>query len=68
MLFLHNSYGTLEFPDCGNLMRADGMENLRWANMELFMPFRETNKIDNIKVDVFLTFGNEKRDPGSDLF
>ena len=34
MLFFHNSYGTLEFPDCGNLVGADCMGNLRWANTE----------------------------------
>ena len=28
VLFLHNSYGTPEFPDCGNLVGADWMENL----------------------------------------
>ena len=43
MLFLHNSYGTLEFPDCGNLVGADCMGNLRWANTEPSMHFRETN-------------------------
>ena len=30
--FLHNSYVTLKFPDYGNLVGADWMENLRWAN------------------------------------
>ena len=40
---MYNSYGTLEFPDCGNLMAADWMENLRWANTEPFRHFRETN-------------------------
>ena len=43
VLFLHKSYGTPEFPDCGNLVGADGMENMRWANMEPFIHFRETN-------------------------
>ena len=43
MLFFHNSYGTPEFPDCGNLVGADWMENLRWANTEPSMHFRETN-------------------------
>ena len=43
MLFLHNSYGTSEFPDCGNLVGADWMGNLRWANTEASMNFRETN-------------------------
>ena len=43
MLFLHSIYGTLEFPNCGNLMRANWMENLRWANTEPSMNFRETN-------------------------
>ena len=31
-------------PDCGNQVGADGMENLRGANTELSMHFRETNK------------------------
>ena len=44
MLFLHNSYGTLEFPDCGNLVGADGMGNLRWANTKPSMHSRKTNK------------------------
>ena len=43
MLFLHNSYGTLEFPDCGNLVGIDCMGNLRWANIEPSMHFRKTN-------------------------
>ena len=43
VLFLHNSYGTSEFPDCGNLVGADCMGNLRWANTEPSMPFRKTN-------------------------
>ena len=43
MLFLHNTYGISEFPDCGNLVRADWMETLRWANTEPFVHFRETN-------------------------
>ena len=41
--FLHNSYGSSEFPDCGNLVGADFMGNLRWANMEPAMHFRMTN-------------------------
>ena len=44
VLFLHNSHGTPEVPDCGNLVRADWMENLRMANTEPSMHFRETNK------------------------
>ena len=43
MIFLHNSYGASEFPDCGNLVGADCMGNLRWANIELSMQFRKTN-------------------------
>ena len=43
MLFLHNSYGSSEFPDCENLAEADCMGNLRWANTELSMHFRKTN-------------------------
>ena len=43
MLFLHNSYSTPEFTDCGNLVGADWMENLRWCNTEPSMHLRETN-------------------------
>ena len=43
MLFLHISYGTPEFPDCGNLEGTDWMEDRRWANSEPSMHFRETN-------------------------
>ena len=43
VFFLHNSYGTLEFPDCGNLEGADCMENLRWANTDPLVHFRKTN-------------------------
>ena len=43
VLFLHNSYGAPEFPNCGNLVGADCMRNLRWANTEPSMQFRETN-------------------------
>ena len=43
LVFLHNSYGISEFPDCWNLVGADWMENLRWAYTEPSMHFRETN-------------------------
>ena len=43
VLFLHKSYGKLEFPDCGNKVGADWMENLSWANTDPSMHFRETN-------------------------
>ena len=43
LLFLHNSYGTLEFPDCGNLVGADCIGNLSWANTEPSMHFRKSN-------------------------
>ena len=43
MLFFHNSNGTSEFPDCGNLVGADCIGNLRWANTEPSMHFRKTN-------------------------
>ena len=43
MLFLHNSYVTSEFSDCGNLVGAVCMGNLRWANTEPTMHFRKTN-------------------------
>ena len=41
--FLACSYDTLESHDCGNLVGADWMGNLRWANTEPSMHFRETN-------------------------
>ena len=40
---LHNSYGTPEFPNCGNQVGADWMENMRRANTEQSMHFTETN-------------------------
>ena len=43
MLFLHNSNSTLEFPNCRNLVGADCLENLRWANTEPSMHFRKIN-------------------------
>ena len=43
MLFFHNSFGTSEFPDCGNLVGVDCMGNLRWAITEPSMHFRKTN-------------------------
>ena len=43
MLFLHNSYGTSEFPDCRNIVGADCMGNPRWANTEPSKHFRKTN-------------------------
>ena len=43
VLFLQNSYGTPELPDCGNLVGAEWMEILRWGDTELSMQFRETN-------------------------
>ena len=43
MLFLHNSYGTSEVPNCGNVVGADCMGNLRWANTEPSMHFRKNN-------------------------
>ena len=50
MLFLHNSYGTPEFPDFGNLEGTDWMEDLRWANMQPSMHFRETNTDPSVHV------------------
>ena len=57
MLFLHNSYGTPEFPDCGNHVGADWMENLRWANTEQSMHFGETN------TDLSVHFKKANTDP-----
>ena len=41
--FLHNSHGTSESPDCGNLEGADLVGNLRWGDTELSMHFRKAN-------------------------
>ena len=57
MLFFHNSYGTPEFPDCGNLVGTDWMEDLRWANTELSRNFREAN------TDPSMHFRKANRDP-----
>ena len=43
LLFLHNSHGTKEIPDCGNLVRPDWVGNLRWDNTEPYEPFRWVN-------------------------
>ena len=43
LLFLHNSHGTKEIPDCGNLVRPDWVGNLRWHNTEPYEPFRWVN-------------------------
>ena len=43
MLFFHNSHGTPEIPDCGNLVGANWMETLRWAHTEPSVHFKETN-------------------------
>ena len=43
VLFLHNSYGILELPDCGNPEGTNWMELLRWANTEQSVNFRATN-------------------------
>ena len=57
MLFLHNSYGTSEFPDCRNIVGADCIGNLRWANTESSMHFRKTN------TDPFVHFRKANTDP-----
>ena len=43
LLFLHNSYGKSEFPDCGYPMGADCVQNLRWYHMEPYAPFMWVN-------------------------
>ena len=43
MLFLHNSFGTSKFPDCGNIVGADCMGNLMLANTVQSMHVRTTN-------------------------
>ena len=57
MLFLHNSYGTPELPDFGNLVGAAWMENLRWANTEPSMHVMGTN------TDPSIHFRKAKTDP-----
>ena len=57
MLFLHNSYCTSEFPDCGNIVGADCMGNLKWANTEPSTDFRKTN------TDPSVHFRKAKTDP-----
>ena len=39
LFILHNSYGTPEFPDSGNLLGADWVENLKWDHTEPHVPF-----------------------------
>ena len=56
-VFLHNSYCTLEFPYCWNLVGADLMENLRWANTKPSMNFGETH------TDPSMHFGKANTDP-----
>ena len=43
LIFLHNSHGTKEIPDCRNLVRPDWVGNLRWDNREPYEPFRLVN-------------------------
>ena len=59
--FLHNSYGPLEFPGCGNLEGTDWMGDMRWANTEPSMHFRETNTdtsvhFRKVNTDLFMHF------------
>ena len=54
---MHNSYGTPEFFDCGNLVGADWMGNLRWADTEPSMHFRESN------TDLSVHFRKANTDP-----
>ena len=61
MIFLHNSYVTPEFPDCGNLVGADCMGKLRWANTEPSMHFRKTN------TDPYMHFRKANTDPSMHL-
>ena len=43
LLFLHNSHGTKEIPDCQNLVGSDWVGNLRWDITEPYAPFRWVN-------------------------
>ena len=45
MLFLHDNYGTPEFPDCGNLVGADTVPSIhfRETNTDPSMHFRKAN-------------------------
>ena len=49
LLFLHNSHGTQEIPDCGNLVRPDWVGNLRWDNTEPYEPFRWVNTEPSVR-------------------
>ena len=61
MIFLHNSYVTPEFPNCGNLVGADCMGKLRWANTEPSMHFKKTN------TDPYVHFRKANTDPSMHL-
>ena len=72
LLFLHNSHGTKEIPDCGILVRPDWVENLRrdntepyelfrWVNTEPFVQFRKAN------TDPSMQFRKDNTDPSKQL-
>ena len=68
MLFLHNSYGTPEIPNCGNLEGTDWMESLGRANTEQSMHFRETNLDPSVhfrkgNMDPSMNFRKANTDP-----
>ena len=43
LLFLHNTHGTKEIPDCENLVSPDLVGNLGWDNTVPYEPFRMVN-------------------------
>ena len=50
LLFLHNSYGTKEIPDCGNQVKPDWVGNTRWDNTEPYEPFRWVNTEPSVQI------------------
>ena len=68
LLFLHNSHGTKEIPDCGNLVRPDWVGNLRWDNTEPYEPFRWVNTEPSVQfrkanTDLSVQFRKANTDP-----
>ena len=68
LLFLHNSHGTKEILDCGNLVRPDWVENLRWHNTEAYEPFRWVNTEPSVQfrkanMDPSVQFRKANTDP-----
>ena len=68
LLFLHNSHGTKEIPNCGHLVRPDWVGNLRWDNTEPYEPFRWVNMEPSVQfrkanTDPSMQFRKANTDP-----